>query len=69
MSFVVTYLIFNSRPEKEEAETSGIDMSASCTFCVGCHDNWTVMKADAQEVLEDADKQGIMGKMYLKLAN
>jgi len=47
-----------------ECETSGIDMSTSCTFSVGCYDSWTVLKADTQEDLDVPVKNGVMGKNY-----
>lgn len=47
--------LLGQKREREETETCGIDSTASCTFCVGCHDNWTVCGKDVagEEISND----------------
>ncbi|XP_053395544.1 uncharacterized protein LOC123523775 [Mercenaria mercenaria] len=53
-------LLGQQNGKDETEETQGIDLSTSCTFCVGSHDSWTVTGANTQEVTQD-DNKGIMG--------
>ena len=44
--------------------TQGIDLSTSCTFCVGSHDSWSEIGANTQDVAQDDSNKGIMGKNF-----
>lgn len=50
-----------SSPTEMQEETLGIDLSTSCSFCVGNHDSWTVQGADTQEMTQQNYSQGLLG--------